>query len=47
MSDKCKRCGRSPEQHKHSTKQEHRWPRIMCSGRDTKFTGNMKKGRPA
>jgi hypothetical protein len=45
VSDKCKRCGRSPEMHKHSEKKEHRWPRIMCSGKDLKFTGKLKNGR--
>ena len=26
----CKSCGRSPEAHKHSTKANHSWIRVMC-----------------
>lgn len=32
MAEKCKACGRSPEQHKHSSKTQHEWSRIRCDG---------------
>jgi len=39
---RCSACGRRPEQHKHSIKKVHRWERITCKGRDTKWVPEDK-----
>jgi len=33
MAERCKSCGRTEEQHKHSAKKGHKWVRIRCDGR--------------